>query len=123
MSKHRVLQIEAWCDGQSCPECGSSNIMEQVSKNGMICASCGHVFEDHEGLNWTWNNWHHVNDYDTEVHGKISEENFLTYLIPDPEHHRLYQVRDDQANLVIKRKKDGCPYFALEYYREHKEEN
>ena len=89
MSKHRILQIDAW--------------------------------GNEEG--WDWNDYWHVNTFNTKEHGAITEENFLAFMVPDPEHRHVYRVSDDQANLVLERVENDEPLFALEYYTEMKEEN
>lgn len=90
--KFKVLSIDAWNDGDS----------------------------------WTWNNWFNNGEYDSLENGELNEENALGYFFN--EYYSLnernksikdflenYDIDDDQYNLVLVRKSDRMPIYAIEY--------
>lgn len=121
MKTYKVLYIDAWADFQTCPHCGSSEVMEQVSKPGMKCNSCLEVFDENEGVTWAWNNWHKVDEYKEEENGELNEENALNFFfdqyitITREEFLSRYELDDDQFNLVIVERNSRKPLFAIEY--------
>lgn len=95
--KFRVLSIDAWADIEN---------------------------------SWSWNNWFHVDDYDSEVHGALNEENALRFFFEEmftahthtrskdesfEDFKRLYEIDDDQYNLVLLKLDNRMPLYGIEY--------
>lgn len=122
MKTFRVLSIDAWSDGQNCPNCGSHNVMEQVSKPGMKCNSCLEIFDENEGVNWSWNNWFYQDEkYNESGYGPLNEKTAMQFFkdfFIQPGHDSEFEIEDDQYNLVLVRKSDRCPVLAIEYGNE-----
>lgn len=71
---------------------------------------------------WSWNNWFNVGKYYESEYGPLTEESLLkcikdkcSYQGTLDEMKEQYEVDDDQYNLVLVRKSDGCPLYAIEY--------
>lgn len=89
MKIFKVLQIDAWAEGEE---------------------------------SWTWNNWYHVDSFNEEEEGELTEKNALRFFFyslgykgPFHKFHALYEIYDDQHNLVLMEKKNGMPLYAIEY--------
>lgn len=116
----RVLSIDAWCDGQNCIECGSSKLSDTTKGKKVKCDCCLTEFDEREGKTWTWNNWFHVADYKGELNEQAAmkyfeEELFTGNLVDNDKFLDIFEVIDDQYNLVLIRKKDQMPIYAIEY--------
>lgn len=113
----RVLSIDAWCGGQNCIECGSHKVSDTEKGTKVKCDCC---LIGSEGKNWTWNNWFHVADFNGELNEKTAmkyfeEEMFTGNLVDDDKFSDVFEIEDDQYNLVLIRKKDQMPLYAIEY--------
>lgn len=79
------------CEGQTCPECGSMKLSDGNSHGLVKCLNCSHEFDAEEG--------------------KLSASvNALG---------QKYEIDDDQYNLVLIRKTDHKPIYAIEYGNEN----
>ena len=123
MKTFKVLSIDAWADSQNCPYCGSHNVMETTKSNKMKCYSCGEEFPDNEGITWTWNNWFDSGKFQEEKDGELNEENALKFFFGEyplqyeglESFKSAFDIEDDQYNLVLYRKSDYRPMYAIEY--------
>lgn len=79
---------------------------------------------------WTWNNWFHVETYDSNIHGELNEENAMKFFFNEmftansmtrkhgddfEEFKNIFEIDDDQHNLVLIRKENRMPLYAIEY--------
>lgn len=119
MSKFKILWIDAWCDGQNCPECGSSSISDTTKGTKMKCDSCLNEFDEMVGKSWTWNDWRSTTGvFDEKEHGELNEANALKYFQNEfvtPKYHDKVEIEDDGHNYVLKFKDNGMPKYAIEY--------
>lgn len=113
----------------NCPRCGGSGevVLGHNSETGDTrigpCPQCTlrvlsiDAWRDPEG-GWFWNNWHHIGHVPAEpvdmpprrLLRAMREHGFLNNYSKG----RL-AVEDDGYNVVILRKSDGMPVFAIEY--------
>lgn len=128
MKQFRILSIDAWVDSQNCPECGSHRLTDCATGNKLECLNCSNTFDENEGKQWTWNNWFNVSTYYESEYGLLTEKTaaqmFADKLSTSVE--KLlegHEIEDDQCNLVLKRKIDGMPLYAVEYGDELNESN
>jgi len=95
MKKFKVLSVDAWCDG--------------VEGEGT----------ENESVNWSWNNWFNVGEYDESEHGELTDESALKFFYDNYLNRKYpitaFEIDDDQYNLVIVDVKDRRPLFAIEY--------
>lgn len=72
---------------------------------------------DDSVYSWDWNNWHNFGEYDEERDGPLTEENAFKFLSDyiNSGYENEFEVEDDQYNLVLVRKSDRMPIFAIEY--------
>jgi hypothetical protein len=71
-----------------------------------------------EGDSWTWNQWFDSSTYDEETDGPLTEANALAFFERDyfaREDMHLFEIDDDQYNLVLIRKDNRRPVYAIEY--------
>lgn len=119
--KYRVLYIDAWSDGCSCPQCGSTNIHETIKGDKLKCMSCLVELPESEfQVSWTWNNWFSTSmDYDESVNGELNDTNAFTFLTSEyvsPESKDKFEIEDDGYNLVLVDKENHHrPVYAIEY--------
>lgn len=71
---------------------------------------------------WSWNNWYNVDTYSEIENGELTEKNALYFFFLSlgfkgtyKEFIKLYDIYDDQYNLVLIDKKDDRPIYAIEY--------
>lgn len=120
MKQFRILSIDAWADSQNCPECGSHRLTDGDTRNCVKCLNCSNTFDENEGKQWTWNNWHQVSTFHESEYGLLTKDSALrmfadklsTSIEKLLEEH---EIEDDQYNLVLKRKIDEMPLYAVEY--------
>ena len=88
MTKYKLLSIDAWAD---CTGCGED------------CGSC-----------WTWNNWHTIDTID-KIPDTVKE--FIEIVADSPKDVdlSLYDIEDDQYNVVLVNRENRMPIFAVEY--------
>ena len=75
------------------------------------------AWADGEG-GWFWNNWYSVDTLEAMPEdGKVIDALIELGLLSEKARH-LCEVEDDQYNLVVTYKADGCPLLAIEYGNE-----
>lgn len=88
--KFKLLSIDAWADGES----------------------------------WTWNEWHTSGHYRESEYGPLTNDSAMTYFFENvfntsslsrDEITAAIELEDDQYNIVLKRKEDQRPLWAIEY--------
>lgn len=67
---------------------------------------------------WEWNNWHTVDTLETLPDESKAIDVLIERGLLIPKARELCDVEDDQYNIVICDKRDGCPIYAIEYGNE-----
>jgi hypothetical protein len=87
---------------------------------------------DGEGdyISWSWNSWHPVEVFDESIYGELNEENALKFFFVEmftahthtkskdesfEDFKKLYEVEDDQFNIVLKKTENQMPIYGIEY--------
>lgn len=119
----RIISIDAWCDGQSCVECGSTRLTDSEECQLVKCLDCSHEFNSKEGKQWTWNDWRYVSTFYESEYGNLTEESAkhcfadkLSGTVKQLE--EKFEIDDDGYNLVLIDKTDKMPVYAIEYGNE-----
>lgn len=120
----RILSIDAMSEGQNCPECGSMKLTDGSSHGLVKCLKCSHEFDTDEGINWSWNSWSDVSTFYVSEYGELTETSamkcFADKLSTSVDKlSRQCEIDDDQYNLVLIRKTDRMPLYAIEYGNEN----
>lgn len=120
----RILSIDAMCECQSCPECGSMRVKNTPSLGIVECLYCSHEFSENEGKHWYWNSWCHVSTFYVSEYGELTESSamkcFADKLSTSVDKlSQQCEIDDDQYNLVLIRKTDREPLYAIEYGNEN----